>query len=373
MSHDPMNAPDSARTSSPLLAVHDLTMRFGGLLAVDGVSLTVAPDEIFAIIGPNGAGKTTVFNCIGGFYRPTGGSIRLDGHEIAGKPSHQVARHGLVRTFQNVRLFKQLTVLENLLVAQHTQVQSGLLAGLLRLPSYRRAEAEAIRHAAQWLDFMGLREYANREAGNLAYGHQRRLEIARCMITRPRLLMLDEPAAGHIRFEGQDIARLDTPQIMRNGIAISPEGRRVFADMTVTENLQMGGFFQNREDIEAGLEHAFNLFPRLRERAHQRAGTMSGGEQQMLAIGRALMSRPRLLLLDEPTLGLAPLIIAQIFEIIQKIRSEGVTVFLVEQNANRALQLADRGYVLENGRIVLEDSGQNLLANDDIRKAYLGV
>ena len=180
-------------------------------------------------------------------------------------------------------------------------------------------------------------------------------------------------ATGHIRFEGQDIARLDTPQIMRNGIAISPEGRRVFADMTVTENLQMGGFFQNREDIEAGLEHAFNLFPRLRERAHQRAGTMSGGEQQMLAIGRALMSRPRLLLLDEPTLGLAPLIIAQIFEIIQKIRSEGVTVFLVEQNANRALQLADRGYVLEKGRIVLEDSGQNLLANDDIRKAYLGV
>ena len=180
-------------------------------------------------------------------------------------------------------------------------------------------------------------------------------------------------ATGHIRFESQDIARLDTPQIMRNGIAISPEGRRVFADMTVTENLQMGGFFQNREDIEAGLEHAFNLFPRLRERAHQRAGTMSGGEQQMLAIGRALMSRPRLLLLDEPTLGLAPLIIAQIFEIIQKIRSEGVTVFLVEQNANRALQLADRGYVLENGRIVLEDSGQNLLANDDIRKAYLGV
>ena len=180
-------------------------------------------------------------------------------------------------------------------------------------------------------------------------------------------------ATGHIRFEGQDIARLDTPQIMRNGIAISPEGRRVFADMTVTENLQMGGFFQNREEIEASLEHAFNLFPRLRERAHQRAGTMSGGEQQMLAIGRALMSRPRLLLLDEPTLGLAPLIIAQIFEIIQKIRSEGVTVFLVEQNANRALQLADRGYVLENGRIVLEDSGQNLLANDDIRKAYLGV
>ena len=171
-------------------------MRFGGLLAVDAVSFNVAADEIFAIIGPNGAGKTTVFNCIGGFYKPTAGSIRLDGEQIAGKPSHVVARHGLVRTFQNVRLFRQLTVLENLLVAQHTQVHSGLLAGLLRLPSYRRAEAEAIRRAAEWLDFMGLREYANRAAGNLAYGHQRRLEIARCMITRPRLLMLDEPAAG---------------------------------------------------------------------------------------------------------------------------------------------------------------------------------
>ena len=179
--------------------------------------------------------------------------------------------------------------------------------------------------------------------------------------------------SGHIHFEGRDITTLDTPQIMRNGIAISPEGRRVFADMTVTENLQMGGFFQSREAIEAGLEHAFGLFPRLRERAHQRAGTMSGGEQQMLAIGRALMSQPRLLLLDEPTLGLAPLVIAQIFEIIQKIRAEGVTVFLVEQNANRALQLADRGYVLENGRIVLEDTGANLLVNEEVRKAYLGV
>lgn len=178
---------------------------------------------------------------------------------------------------------------------------------------------------------------------------------------------------GRIRFEGEDISGLPTHDIMRNGIAISPEGRRIFADMTVTENLQMGGFFLDDAEIEAGIEHAFTLFPRLRERAQQRAGTMSGGEQQMLAIGRALMSRPRLLLLDEPTLGLAPLIIAQIFEIIQMIRSEGITVFLVEQNANRALQLADRGYVLENGRVVLEDTGQNLLVNDEIRKAYLGV
>ena len=179
--------------------------------------------------------------------------------------------------------------------------------------------------------------------------------------------------AGHILFEGRDIGGQDTHQIMRDGIAISPEGRRVFADMSVEENLQMGGFFLDRHQIAEGIEHVYTLFPRLRERAHQRAGTMSGGEQQMLAIGRALMSKPRLLLLDEPTLGLAPLIIAQIFEIIQAIRNEGVTVFLVEQNANRALQLADRGYVLENGHIVLEDTGANLLANDEIRKAYLGV
>ena len=179
--------------------------------------------------------------------------------------------------------------------------------------------------------------------------------------------------SGRVLFEGQDITRQPTHKIMQGGIAISPEGRRVFPDLTVVENLKMGGFFQDNDAIEAGIEHAFALFPRLKERAHQRAGTMSGGEQQMLAIGRALMSKPRLLLLDEPTLGLAPLIIAQIFEIIQTIRAEGVTVFLVEQNANKALQIADRGYVLETGKVVLEDSGANLLGNPDIRKAYLGA
>ena len=179
-------------------------------------------------------------------------------------------------------------------------------------------------------------------------------------------------SSGRIRFEGEDITELSTHHIMRKGIAVSPEGRRVFPDLTVLENLQMGGFFLTKPEIESGVEHVFHLFPRLRERAHQRSGTMSGGEQQMLAIGRALMSKPRLLLLDEPTLGLAPLIIEQIFEIIQTIRQEGITVFLVEQNANRALQIADRGYVLETGRIVLEDTGNNLLHNTDIRKAYLG-
>ena len=179
-------------------------------------------------------------------------------------------------------------------------------------------------------------------------------------------------SAGKVTFEGEDITRMPTHEIMRKGMAISPEGRRVFPSLTVLENLQMGGFFASQHEIDAGIEHVFKLFPRLNQRAKQRAGTMSGGEQQMLAIGRALMSKPRLLLLDEPTLGLAPLVIAQIFDIIRTIREEGVTVFLVEQNANKALHVADRGYVLETGRVVLADSADNLLANDNIKRAYLG-
>ncbi|MGG4603808.1 ABC transporter ATP-binding protein [Paenalcaligenes sp. Me131] len=179
--------------------------------------------------------------------------------------------------------------------------------------------------------------------------------------------------SGRVTFEGDDITNLPTHEIMQRGIAISPEGRRVFPDLTVSENLKMGGFFLSKGQIAEGEEHVYELFPRLRERASQRAGTMSGGEQQMLAIGRALMSKPRLLLLDEPTLGLAPLIIAQIFDIIRTIRDEGVTVFLVEQNANKALQVADRGYVIETGKVVMQDTGANLLANPDVRKAYLGA
>jgi len=177
---------------------------------------------------------------------------------------------------------------------------------------------------------------------------------------------------GNILFEGEDITLWPTHTIMRAGIAISPEGRRVFPDLTVSENLKMGGFFLKKNELNDSEEHVYELFPRLKERMHQRAGTMSGGEQQMLAIGRALMTRPSLLLLDEPTLGLAPLIIAQIFEIIETIRSEGITVFLVEQNAHRALQVADRGYVLENGRVVLTGTGAELLENDEVQNAYLG-
>lgn len=183
-------------SNASLLEVKNLTMRFGGLLAVDQINFEIANAEIFAIIGPNGAGKTTVFNCISGFYKPSAGEILMQGKNIAGLPSHKIAQRGLVRTFQNVRLFKELTALENLLVAQHEQIKRGFIRGLLNTPSYRRSENEAVERGVWWLKFMGIEQYANRLAGGLAYGHQRRLEIARSMISKPKLLLLDEPAAG---------------------------------------------------------------------------------------------------------------------------------------------------------------------------------
>ncbi|MBY6034040.1 ABC transporter ATP-binding protein [Marinobacter daepoensis] len=179
-------------------------------------------------------------------------------------------------------------------------------------------------------------------------------------------------SSGRVILEGRDITNEATSNIMRSGIAIVPEGRRVFPGLTVEENLHMGGFFNTKPEIRKSQDHVYELFPRLKEREHQRAGTMSGGEQQMLAIGRALMSKPRMIILDEPSLGLAPIIIQQIFEIIGQLREEGITVFLVEQNAHQALSLADRGYVLETGRIRLHDTGKNLLANPEVREAYLG-
>ncbi len=488
--------------SRPILEVSGLTMRFGGLLAVNGVNLKVEEKQVVSMIGPNGAGKTTVFNCLTGFYQPTGGLIRLDGEEIQGLPGHKIARKGVVRTFQNVRLFKEMTAVENLLVAQHRHLNTNFLAGLFKTPAFRRSEREAMEYAAHWLEEVNLTEFANRSAGTLAYGQQRRLEIARCMMTRPRILMLDEPAAGlnpketddlkaliaklrsehnatvlliehdmklvmsisdhivvinqgappgrrdagadprqpgrdqglsggsvsmlsfdkvstyygkiqalhdvsvevkkgeivtligangagkstllmtlcgspqaasgSIRYEGEELVGLPSSTIMRKSIAVVPEGRRVFSRLTVEENLAMGGFFTDKDDYQVQMDKVLELFPRLKERYEQRAGTMSGGEQQMLAIGRALMSKPKLLLLDEPSLGLAPIIIQQIFEIIEQLRREGVTVFLVEQNANQALKLADRAYVLENGRIVMHDTGAALLTNPKVRDAYLG-
>ena len=182
------------------------------------------------------------------------------------------------------------------------------------------------------------------------------------------------PYSGEILFEGKPIQGLKADRIVRLGISQVPEGRLIFPEMTVMENLDLGAFLRNdKEAIAQDLEYVFELFPILAERRKQVGGTLSGGEQQMLAISRALMARPRLLLLDEPSLGLAPIIIAQIFNIIRKVNESGTTVFLVEQNAHQALKVAHRAYVMETGRITLEDSAANLLANEDVKKAYLGL
>ena len=181
-----------------------------------------------------------------------------------------------------------------------------------------------------------------------------------------------KPRTGTIQFDGQDIAGVSAEKIVTMGISHSPEGRRIFTNMTVLENLQLGAYIRDDHEIGADMEKMMDRFPRLRERIKQNAGTLSGGEQQMLAIGRALMSRPRLLLLDEPSLGLAPNLVAEIFRIVQEIAKGGMTVLLVEQNAHRALEIADRAYVLETGSIVLEDEGRALLSNPKVKEAYLG-
>ena len=179
--------------------------------------------------------------------------------------------------------------------------------------------------------------------------------------------------SGRILYQGEEITHWPTHKIMKSGLALVPEGRRVFAGLTIEENLELGGFHHTAAANARNIEHVYSLFPRLQERRKQRAGTLSGGEQQMLAIGRGLMMQPKLLLLDEPSLGLAPLIIAQIFEIITSIRDQGITIFLVEQNAHKALQIADRGYILETGEIRHSDTGANLLASDVVKSAYLGA
>ena len=234
--------------TEPLLHVDNIQVRYGAIVALKGISFTVAEGEIVALLGANGAGKTTTQKTVSGMLRPVAGSITYAGKRIDGIPAH-------------------------------------------------------------------------------------------------------------------DLIRL--------GICHVPEGRHVFPRMTVAENLEMGAYRFRSVDT-ADLDRVFELFPRLKERIKQQAGTLSGGEQQMLAIGRALMGKPRLILLDEPSMGLAPLIVAQIFDILREINAAGVTVLLVEQNAAQALSLADRGYVLETGEIVLEGSGTDLLADDRVRAAYLG-
>jgi branched-chain amino acid transport system ATP-binding protein len=184
---------------------------------------------------------------------------------------------------------------------------------------------------------------------------------------------LTPPRTGSIRFEGKEISTMAAQDIVRTGIAQSPEGRHCFARMTVRENLELGAYLRRDKEIPDDLEHVYEFFPRLKERERQKAGTMSGGEQQMLAIGRALMARPKLMLLDEPSMGIAPILVERIYERIAEINQQGTTILLVEQNANFALDVSKRGYVLETGRVALSDASSSLRENPEVQKAYLGT
>lgn len=188
------------------------------------------------------------------------------------------------------------------------------------------------------------------------------------------IMALESPSKGTITYSGKNITPMKTRDIVGDGLVLVPEGRRVFSNLTVKENLILGAYLRkDKEQIAKDIEWVYGLFPRLKEREWQKAGTMSGGEQQMLAVGRALMTKPKLLMMDEPSLGLAPLIIKDIFDIIQEINKQGVTILLIEQNAKAALEISDYGYVLEVGKVVLEGKGSDLLVNEDVKKAYLGT
>ena len=182
---------------------------------------------------------------------------------------------------------------------------------------------------------------------------------------------LVKPSGGSISFEGQDITGKNPTDIVKQGVTLVPEGRRIFADLTVLENLRIGAYLRH-DDLKDDIEWVYSLFPRLKERSWQAGGTLSGGEQQMLAVGRALMSRPKLIMMDEPSLGLAPIVVRGIFDIIREINKRGTTILLIEQNANMALQTADTGYVMETGRITLTGTGEELLKNEAVQAAYLG-
>lgn len=502
-----------------LLQVEHLKRYFGGVKAVDDVSFQMKPDEILGIIGPNGSGKSTLINLISGFYRPSHGKMVFEGESLPEGSLLKVSRKGIARTFQNLQLFTQMTVIENVMAALRGVYKKSWLMIMAGLSKDEEKEAEA--RALAILQFVGLEPQARLKAKNLPYGQQRVLEIARALATEPQLLILDEPAAGmakpdaenlkrlivnirqrgigviliehrmdmitelcdevivlqsgqliaqgppqevknnpkvieaylgeqkqeiatkpskmtysepflsvqkiqagyglgdilndlslevkkgqiavmigangvgkttamrvisgllpstsgHVFLGSQEITNKPASFIVRQGLSHTPEGRGIFSELSVEDNLLLGAyihlpkFFGFTHAASQDLAKSYKLFPQLYTYRHRLAGTLSGGEQQMLAIARSLMSKPQILLLDEPSMGLAPLIIDNVFKTIQELNREGISILLVEQFASRALSVADVAYVIQHGQVVLQGSPQELIKDPKILTAYLG-
>jgi ABC-type branched-subunit amino acid transport system ATPase component len=546
-----MLAPVTEAAMRPLLSLDAVTVGFGGLKALDGLSLTVGEGEFVGIVGPNGAGKSTLIQTVTGFTRPAAGTIKFADRRINRKAPETIAALGIARTFQTSRVFPGLSVEESVLVGvQRRLVGGGRLprrfgallepaAAILGLPAYARAEAEGRAKVEAVLKLFGDRLWSRRDnpAHSLSYANRRRLDIGRALAAEPDLLFLDEPTAGMNPTESHELADLlldlrrrfpamtvvmiehkldivrrlagravviaagrtivddtpdaafahsevaaaylgrasyrgqtagaaavpasaghlqhdpvdatpmrdasavaldkvdvfygpvqalfgvsihvgqgeavavlggnasgksttlktvlrlvgakagavrlfgepqprDTAAVIGLGVASIPEGRRMFAELTVRDNLLMGAYPRRGEDrkaLAADLERVLAEFPWLSGRLDQLAGTLSGGEQQMVALGRAWLRRPRLLCIDEPSMGLSPLMVERVYEILARWKRQGLTMLMVEQSANQALELVDRAYVLRSGHVVLAGTSAALKADPAIQEAYLGA
>ena len=502
-----------------MLRVRDVTVRFGGIVALDGVSLDLNRGEILGLIGPNGAGKTTLFNCISGVVSPDHGSIFFEGRSLTFRPPHERAKLGIARTFQNLQLWGSMTVEDNLMVPMDALGGRNTFSDALSLPFSVYAERTSSEHARAILHVLDLDRYARTLAGDLPAGIQRRVEIARALAARPKLLLLDEPAAGldaqetthladllhavrdrfcvsmllvdhdmslvmrvcdyeyvldfgkllakgdptairndpkviaaylgeetkqltdenaavttlkqqeppllsvqhlaagygglevirdvnlavqpgevvacigangagktttlraisgmihprrgRVTFAGKNVTGTSAERIAKLGLVHIPEGRGLFPTLTVEDTLRLVSNTTGQEHVN--LNPAFELFPKLRQRRHQAVGTLSGGEQQMVALARAILSKPRLVMIDEMSQGLAPTVVRQLFEIIRVFRQQGIAVLLVEQFVESALDIADRAYVFEHGTIGLSGSAVDLRSDRNlISGSYLG-